>query len=82
MPENTTELSAIAIISIFFLKEFFAYLRTKKNGNGHSVNYEKELALINQKLDNHILHICDDIKEIKDDIKKITEAIWWKQIKK
>jgi chlorite dismutase len=72
MPENLTELSAIAIIFIFFLKEFFSYLRARKNGG---VNNEIQLALINQKLDNHIKHISEAMDEMKNDMARIKDEI-------
>jgi len=69
MPENTTELTAIAIICIFLIKEVFAYLRNRKtNGNA---NYKTELALVNQKLDNHINTISETLRDIKEEIREI-----------
>ena len=73
MPEDLTQLGAVAIIFIFFLKEFFSYLKTKRNGM--PTNYEKELALVNQKLDNHIEHICGDLDETKEEIKMIKKDV-------
>ena len=74
MPEDITQLGAVAIIFIFFLKEFFAYLKSKKNGV--TPNYDKELALINQKLDNHVTHFCSDLGEAKTEIKGIQKDIF------
>jgi len=34
-----------------------------------------ELALVNQKLNNHIEHIGDDIREIKNEIKEIRDLL-------
>ena len=72
-------LGAVAIIFIFFLREFFAYLKVKKNGNG---NYKAELASINLKLANHLTTVngkIDDVQremtEIKMDIKNIQQDI-------
>ena len=75
MPEDITQLGAVAIIFIFFLKEFFSYLKAKKS-NGQISNYDKELALINQKLDNHIAHFCRDLGEAKTEIKGIQKDIF------
>ena len=61
MTPETLNLGAVAIIFIFFLKEFFSYLKTKKNGNG---NYKAELEKINNKLGNHLTDVNGKIGDI------------------
>ena len=67
MPDNISELSAIAIICLFLIKEGFAYLKTKKiNGkNGHINDVLLELKLINA---NHLHSIENTIKTGDKDI--------------
>ena len=73
MPEETLLLlTPIGIIFAFAIKEFFSYLKIKKIGNGNA-NYDKELALINQKLDNHIEHISQAIIQINASLKQNTK---------
>jgi len=86
MTPEILNLGAVAIIFLFFLKEFFAYLKTKKNGNG---NYKVELESINNKLGNHLTEVngkigdierkmteqCIDIKIIKESLSDIKIAI-------
>ena len=62
MTPETLNLGAVAIIFLFFLKEFFSYLKTKKNGNG---NYKLELEQINHKLDNHLTEVNGKIADIE-----------------
>jgi len=62
MEPEILNLGAVAIIFIFFLKEFFAYLKTKKNGNG---NYKLELEQINNKLGNHLTEVNGKIADIE-----------------
>lgn len=68
------QMIAIGIIFLFSIKEFFAYLRARMNGN-NGTDYATQLALVNNKLDNHITHIEEDIKEIKLSQKEQLEAI-------
>ena len=56
MTTEILNLGAVAIIFLFFLKEFFAYLKAKKNGNGNG-NYKLELEKINNKLGNHLTDV-------------------------
>jgi len=86
MTPEILNLGAVVIIFLFFLKEFFAYLKTKKNGNG---NYKVELESINNKLGNHLTEVngkigdierkmteqCIDIKIIKESLSDIKIAI-------
>jgi len=67
MNTEILNLGAVAIIFIFFLKEFFAYLKTKKNGNG---NYKVELASINNKLGNHLTEVNGKIGDIEREMTK------------
>ena len=46
MSTEILQLGAVAIIFLFSIKEFFLYLKTKKNGNGNE-KIVKELRLMN-----------------------------------
>jgi len=86
MTPEILNLGAVAVIFLFFLKEFFSYLKTKKNGNG---NYKAELEKINNKLGNHLTDVngkigdinrimanqSTDIKIIKNSLEDIKIAI-------
>jgi len=64
MTTEILNLGAVAIIFLFFLKEFFAYLKAKKNGNGNG-NYKLELEKINNKLGNHLTEVNGKIGDIE-----------------
>lgn len=53
MPENITELTAIGIIFVFFIKEIFSYLKYKKDEplEANNVDILGELKLMNS---NHL----------------------------
>ena len=70
--QNTdlTQIGALAIVFIYFLKEFFAYLKAKKNKNGTG-NYERELAAVNVKLGNHLTTVNGKIADIERDVSDI-----------
>ena len=72
IPTEILNLGALAVIFLFFLKEFFAYLKAKKNGNG---NYKIELASINKKLDNHLHDVNKTIARIDRDIMKMDNKL-------
>ena len=86
MSTEILNLGTVGILFFLFMKEFFAYLKTKKNGNG---NYKLELDSINNKLGNHLTEVngkisdierkmteqCIDIKIIKSSIEDIKIAI-------
>lgn len=59
--DTLSQYSAIVIVAIFLIKEVFAYLRNRKNGNGYSQN----LAAINEKLDNHLTEVNGKIADIQ-----------------
>jgi hypothetical protein len=72
MPENITELSALAIVSIFLIKEMFGYLKAKKNEGGlDKTNKEmlNEMRLMNS---NHLTDICSSVRNGDD---RIVDAI-------
>jgi len=85
MNTELLNLGAVAIIFLFFLKEFFSYLKAKKNGNGNGNNnkkYEIELAAINLKLGNHLTDVNRSISGLDEkmmgvqtDIKIIRESV-------
>ena len=72
--EYLISLTPVGILFLIFIREFFSYLKTKKNGS--TINYEKELALMNSKLDNHITAFCEDLRDTKEDIKIMRESIF------
>ena len=83
MDAELLNLGTLGIIFCFFLKEFFAYLKTKKiektTDNG---DYKVELAAINNKLGNHLTEVNGKIGDIERemtymniDIKIIKETI-------
>ena len=51
IPQEILNLGAVSILFFLFLKEFFAYLKVRKNGNG---TYRKDMAAVNLKLANHL----------------------------
>ena len=76
MAENLLQLGAVAVIFLFAVKEFFSYLKQRKesnggSGGGNSVMEEmlKELRIMNE---NH-LHALKDA--INDGNNRIVEAI-------
>lgn len=64
MTTEILNLGAVAIIFLFFLKEFFAYLKVKKIGNGHT-DHEAALTDINNKLGNHLTEVNGKIGDIE-----------------
>lgn len=73
METEYLQLGAIGIICVVLIREIFGYIKSRKNNS--YPNYDKELVLINQKLDNHIAHICEAMIDIKGDIKNIKDDI-------
>ena len=74
------ELGAIALLFYFAIKEFFVFLKSKKPNRTNDV--KKDIALINQQLNNHmndynkcINRIEDLVKENSNNIGYIKEAI-------
>lgn len=91
MPENLLQLGAVAIIFLFAIKEFFAYIKSRNGINyadklssaGNDINnlVLKEL----QKMNNNHLHGLEEtinrgnseiIKTINDGNSKIIEVLW------
>jgi len=85
MTTEILNLGTVAIIFLFFLKEFFSYLKAKKSSNGNGNNndkYTKELAAINLKLGNHLTDVNKNISGLDEkmmgvqtDIKIIRESV-------
>lgn len=71
MPESYLQIGAVAIIFIFAVREFFAYLKVKKmNGNGNlNAAILEELKTMNT---NHLTTLT---KAINDGNEKIVNAI-------
>ena len=80
MPEEYLILGPIGILFLFAMKEFFAYLKSKKNGNGFNQQIFEELRTMNT---NHLHDIRDCIETgnrqlidtIHDDNTKIIEIL-------
>ena len=76
LEDNILQLGAVAIIFIFFLKEFFSYLKNKNNGKNGNGNISKmietlrnnDLGEVNYKLDrvddklDRIINVLIEIK--------------------
>lgn len=60
---------------VYLLIELIKYIIAKYTKNGAKNDYALQLALINQKLDNHVSHISRDMAEVKEDIKDIKREI-------
>ena len=81
MPEiEIIELGAIALLFYFAIKEFFVFLKSKKPNGTNDV--KKDIALINQQLNNHmndynkcIGRVENLVKENSNNIEHIKEAI-------
>ena len=72
MIENIAQLGSLAVISLFAVKEFFGYLKSKKdngNGNGDNLNHAifKELQTMNS---NHLHSIEEAIQDGNREIVK------------
>lgn len=60
MDINYLQLGAVAFIFLFAIREFFAYLRTRKNGNGNfNEKIYNEIHLMNNN------HLTDIVKAIE-----------------
>ena len=68
------QLGAVAIIFLFAIREFFQWLKNKKNNNNKE-EVKFQLMLLNQKVDNHIQHIRDELIEIREDIRDIKNKL-------
>jgi len=67
MPTELQNLTPLAIVFIFAIRELFLFLKSRKNGNNG--NYKLELSEINEKLNNHML---DYKQELKDENNRLT----------
>jgi len=72
MNQQILQLGALGIIFVFAIKEFFGYLKARKNGNGSSVNYGKMIEQLKSMNDNHLSAISKDINAGND---RIVDAI-------
>jgi len=61
-------LGPVGILFLFAIKEFFSYLKNKNGGN----KTEVQLARLNEKMDNHIEHITQELIRINANLKKNT----------
>lgn len=82
METEIIQLGALGIVLCLSIslsiKEFFSYLKTKKNGNGNNSNKEIVETLKAQN-ENHLTHINDSIgavcNRLEDGDTKVVEAI-------
>jgi hypothetical protein len=80
MNPEILQLGALGIILFFAIKEFFSYLKTRKNGVSNGVSKDILKALEEQN-ENHLKHINEDISGLcnkleignKDIVKAITD---------
>jgi len=75
MQAEILQLGAVGIIFIFFLKEFFAYLKAKKNGENGNGNYKIELQNIDNKLSNHLTEVNSRMSDIERGMTEIRTDI-------
>lgn len=62
MLDTITELAPVTIIGIFAIKEFFAWLKTRRNNNGT----QKELALLKQQVNNHMTDYKENLNSLEE----------------
>ena len=82
-PKELLDVGAIAVIFAFCVKEFFTYLKNKKNGNSNGVISQAILGELTRMNNNHLEHIQDCmvqnnkdlIKAIHDDNTKMIEIL-------
>lgn len=68
------QLGALGIVFLFAIKEFFAFLREKKNNNNHklnNINFDNHLSAVHVKLDN----LKDAIDELDRKNERIIELL-------
>jgi hypothetical protein len=78
MPEQELlQIGAVAILFFFAIKEFFAYLKIKKEmPNKPDISkIEKDIALINQQLNNHMTDYNKCINRTESLVEKNSESI-------
>jgi len=81
--DKLLDIGAIAFIFALCVKEFFAYLKNKKNGNSSGVMSQAILGELTRMNNNHLEHIQDCmvtnnkdlIKTIHDDNTKMIEIL-------
>ena len=69
---DIANLGAVAVIAIFAVKEFFAWLTKKSNGNGNTNGHKVDLAPVNQKLD----YLCK-VAESSPNAAGQKSSDWW-----
>lgn len=84
MEQNLLQLGAVAVIFLFSIKEFFAWLRSRNNGSGNA--QQRSLDAMNARLkemgnDNHheVMGKLDDLIKVNDEqlyiLKDIKDAL-------
>lgn len=83
MDTDLIQLGAVAILFLFAIKEFFSYLRSRKNSNGKKDTFQdikiienaKNIAVILQRLNtiesNHLAHISKELDKNRADHENI-----------
>jgi len=79
LPTEITQYGPIAIIFLLFIREFFAYLKSK-SGNRNGKQQSIDIALIEQRLKtietNHLPHIEGELKDnAKDHLDMKTKLV-------
>ncbi len=73
MSNNILQLGTVGILFAFAIREFFLYLKAKKNGNGKTDSKQDiKLAVIEEKVraieENHLPHINKRLERIEEKI--------------
>ena len=71
MDQQILQLGALGIIFVFAVKEFFSYLKARKNG-GNGGSYGKMVEQLKSLNDNHLISISKDINSGND---RVVDAI-------
>ena len=74
MEEFLIHYAPIAVVSIFLIKEVFAYLKSKNNEKNKE-KWEFDIERINDKLSNHLIDVNKEIIQINRRTDKIENNI-------
>ena len=74
--DNLANLGAVAVIFLFAVREFFAYLKSRKTGEGPPPVTDKDIFLELQKMNDNHLHTLTDAVNIgsKETVRTINEG--------
>jgi len=74
MTDGLLQLGAVAVIFLVAIREFFAYLKARKNGNGNGEMASIKKELVNIK-ENHLSHIHEKITELNTKVNIIMKHL-------